>query len=258
MTKCINYIILVNKGVFYEKIFLLVFLILTTVNIYTQEMQLSGGFEAGFGALIIDNNFWYNDKDNYNFCSEDTNTVYFAPGISFTLRVFSDIDNAISTGLIFRDRAIFMTNMKQVGTFGINNISYPISETYSISDDLFLSIMDFGLGSTNRFRISDWFNFYTDLGVSFTMMDLEDDKAKETLNYLGIGIFSDLAFQINFTPKLYLELGLNGIINIFSSQKGTFQITNKKFEYEDSGRWDLVSVAAYIQIGWRFDLKQIK
>jgi len=131
-----------------KKLSLISLFILTTVNLYTQdykpEMQLSGGLEFGFGTLKIDNDFWYNNNGTNYFCSEKTDTVFFAPGISFTLRVFADINKNISTGLIFRDRAVFMTNMKQVETFSRNNISSSISETLTVSDDLFISIMDFG------------------------------------------------------------------------------------------------------------------
>jgi len=84
-----------------------------------------------------------------------------------------------------------------------------------------------GLGSSSRFRISDGFLFYADLGANFTILDSEDYQTRDKLNYLGIGIFSDLAFQINFTKIMYLEVGLNGIINIFSSQKGSFQLQKK-------------------------------
>jgi hypothetical protein len=234
---------------------------LITVSIYAQEMQLSGGFDFAFGVFKVNNDFWFKENypiNNYYFINEKTTSAFFAFGLSFTLRVFPDTDKAFSTGFIFRDRAIIMTNIKQSGTFSINNYSQSISETYTLKDDLYIGTMDFGLGSSYRYKISNGLQFCGDLGINLTILDSEDTKTSEKLDYLGIGIFSDLAFQINFTPNLYLELGLNSIINIFSSQKGEFPYNRTLYKYEDTGRWDLISTAAYIQIGWRLDLQNIR
>jgi len=240
-----------------KKYIFTVLIILCSVNIYTQEMQISGGNDFGGGVFKVNNDFWFNSGGNYYFCNEDSTTAFFAPGLSFTIRVFPD-DNTFSRGFVFRSRVMFITNGKMFGTITVNDYSERISETFSISDDFSTSIMDFGLGESVRYKISDRLQFHTDLGVNLTWMDSEDNmNNNNTFNYLGAGVFSDLAFQVNFTPKLYLELGSNAIINIFSSQKGKMQIpeVNIKTEYEDTGRLDLVSVAFYIQIGWRYDLK---
>jgi len=245
-----------------KKYIFTVFIILSTVNIYTQEMQISGGTDFGGGVFKVNNDFWFNSEGNLYYFNENTATAFFAPGISFTIRVFPD-DNTFSRGFVFRSSIMFMTNGKTLGTYTIGDSHYKysekISETFSISDDLSTSMADFGLGESIRYKISDRLQFHADLGVNFTWMDSEDneDSGNSTLNYLGAGLFSDLAFQVNLTSKLYLELGSNAIINIFSSQKGKIEAPelNIKTEYEDTGRFDLISAAFYIQIGWRFDLK---
>jgi hypothetical protein len=238
-----------------KKIIIAFFIIFATINISAQEMQFSGGLEAGFGALKINNDFWFNYGNNYFFCNETINSVFFAPGISFSVRVFSDKKNIISQGFIFRDCAIFIANMEQLGTISINNYSQSISNTLSLADDFFISIMNFDMGISYRFGNSSRLQFYTDLGVNLTIMDSEDYETNDTFKYLGFGIFSGLALQINLKTNLYLELGLNSILNIFSSQEGTYQTPyNTRIEYEDSGRLDLPIVAAYIHIGWRIDL----
>jgi len=242
-----------------KKIIFTVFIILSTVNVYTQEMLLSGGFDFGGGVFSFNNDSWFKSGSQLFYFKENTSSVFFAPGISFTLRLFLD-DNTTSRGFVFRDRVIFITNGKEYGTFNMNGTPETISETYSISDDSFTSIMDFGLGQSIRFKISDKIQFYTDLGVNLTWMDIEDFEKSNSiiLNYLGAGVFSDIAFQINFTSKVYLELGLNSIINIFSSQNGKIQMYNIKAEYEDTGRWDLITVTLYIHIGWRLNIRELE
>jgi len=246
-----------------KKYIFTVLIILSAVNIYTQEMQLSGGTDFGLGIFSVNNNFWFNSGSDYFYCKENTTTTFFSPGFSFTIRVFPD-DNTASMGFVFRDRVLFITNEKKLGTLTIGNshdqYSQKISETYSILDDSFTGIMDFGLGQSIRFKISNGLQFCADLGVNLTYMDSEDYETGSTLTYLGIGVFSNIAFQINFTSELYLELGLNTIINILSNQNGKIHISEYNIitEYEDTGRWDLISTALYIQIGWRFDLQKFR
>jgi len=226
-------------------------------------MQISVGNDFGVGVFEINNSFCFNSSYDIFYFKENSTSVFFAPGISFTIRVFSD-DNPISRGFIFRDRVIFITNAKTTGTGTLGNSYYQysekISETTSISEDELTTIMDFGLGQSYRFKISKRLYLYIDLGVNFTWMDSEDYETESTLNYLGGGIFSDIAFQINFTERLFLELGLNQVTNIFSSQNGkvVMQDMNINTKYEDAGRWDLLSMAFYIQIGLRFDLKKLR
>jgi hypothetical protein len=243
---------------FYIKRFIFSLIIISSaINIFAQEMQLSGGFEAGFGIFKVNNDFWYNyGVLNYHI-NENTQSSFFALGISLSVRIFPDTDNFVSTGFIFRDRAIFMTNIKQTGTVSINNVPQPVSETFTLSDDLFISIMDYDMGVSFRYKISNGFRLYADLGLNFTIMDSEDFKTSDTFNYLGFGIFTGVAFQLNLKETLYLEFGVNSINNIFSGQEGTYHTSNIKVNYEDSGRWDLTSVAAYIHFGVRFDLKKI-
>ena len=246
-----------------KKIVFAVFVIAAAANGFAQEMQISGGAEAAFGVFKVNNDFWYSWRDSplpgRDVVSKSTNSVYTAPGISFTVRAFPGADGAVSKGFVSRTSAVFMRSVKEKGTLAVNGDERQVSGDYTISGDVLASVMNFGLGSSYRFRISDRFSFYTDLGLHLTVMDWEFYDTKEKLNYLGIGIFSDIAFQFSFTKRLYLELGLNSIINIFSSQKGEYAGRNGVMaDYEDSGRWDLASVAGYLHIGWRVDTQNLR
>jgi len=246
-----------------KKFIFSILVILSTANIYAQEMQISGGFDFSGGLSKVDSSFGFNYLGYSYIYNNKSTSAFFAPGISFIVRVFLD-DNDISRGFVFRDRVNFLTNEKTNGSFSIYRNGYlfdsgKISETASISDDELTSIMDFGLGYSTRYKISKRWQFYSDLGVNFTWMDYEDYETKSASNYLGAGIFSDAAFQITLTEKFYLELGLNFIINIFSSQKGKIVIPKYNFNtnYKDAGRFDLFSTAFYIHFGRRFDLQQL-
>jgi hypothetical protein len=236
------------------------------VNIHilpAQEMQLSGGLEFGVGTLKVDNNFWFDIWPHSYLYSENSTSVLYAPGLSFSVRVFKNVvNNTFSSGFVFRDRALFVTHYTQTGTASLGP-SYSmtpikISETYSIGDGFFISMMDFDMGISTRYIISERFQFYADLGVNVSIASFEDYDTNDTLGYWGAGIFSLLALQVNLQKTMYLEFGMNAIMNIFSSQEGVVHIYNEKVEYEDSGRWDLPLIAAYIHIGWRFDLKKLQ
>jgi hypothetical protein len=190
------------------------------VKIDASELQIFGGSEFGLGVYKVDNDFWFNNWIAYYFCHEDTSSIFFAPGLTFGLRLFHENS---SIGFIFRDRAIFITNGKQTGKMSINNYYTSISDTYSIADDnFFASLMDFDPGISIRYKISDRLQFYTDLGLNFAIMNFEQYGSGDTLEYFGIGIFSAFALQPNIAQKLYLEFGINDIINIISNQEEKF------------------------------------
>jgi len=251
--------------------FLLFFIALVVNSLSAQEMQISFGPEAAYGYYKVDNDSAFRSGiygTNAYFLNENTTSLFFAPGISIYLRLFND-EMPYSRGFFFRDRAIFATSIKQHGTASINDATVKISENYSIkNDDFFLSMMDFDMGMSDRFIISKKLRFYTDLGINLTIMDYESDFGSDqgdTLSYLGTGIFANLALQVNLTDMLYLEFGLNSIINVFSSQKGTYYIDEingtpiyKTVNYKSSGRWDYMSTAVYINIGWRIDYNKIR
>jgi len=224
------------------------------------EMQISGGAEFGFGVFEVDNNFAFSQGNSAYFLSEKTTFEFFSPGINLSVRYFSDSDSdgASSFGFFFRDRAIFITNGKSTGTISLNAATFGISENYSIADDNFISIMDFDLGLSTRLIISKKLQFYFDFGVNFTIMDSKSED--ETLDYWGGGLYTALALQVNLTKTMYLEFGINSILNMFSSQKGEFylDLLNRKIRYEDTGRCDLTTVAAYLSIGWRLDVQKIR
>ncbi|MHC6202037.1 hypothetical protein ACYULU_02440 [Breznakiellaceae bacterium SP9] len=245
--------------------FFIVVILGNTIQIGAQidafEMQLFGGFEFGLGVFKVNSDVAYSDGNSPialgDLLNEDTASAFFASGFTFGLRLFYD-DSPI--GFIFRDRAIFITDVKQTGRASINGDSFWVSETYSTNDDFIISIMDFDPGVSVRYKLSDRFQFYTDLGINFTIMDSEDYDSGEKLNYWGFGIYSALALQMNLTQQLYLELGINAIHNILSSQKGEFinRYNGKIVKYEDAGRFDLSTVAAYLTIGWRLNIERPK
>lgn len=241
--------------------FLLFFITLIMNSLPAQEMQLSFGPEAAVAIYKVNNDIAFRNGIYGYFLNENTASSLFAPGISISMRVFGD-DNTYSSGFFFRDRTIFVTNVTQTGTASINDTTVKISEKYSIKDtDFFISMMDFDFGTSTRFIISKRLQFYTDLGVNFTIMDYEDYETYDTSSYWGAGIFAALALQVNLTKTMYLEFGLNSIINAFSSQEGTYYLedfNNKEIKYKDSGRWDLTSSAVYINIGWRLNLQELR
>jgi len=231
--------------------------ILLMGGLSAQEMQLSGGFEFGLGTFKVDNDFAFTQGQYAYLIKEETTTAFFAPGLSFSVRCFPNFDSNI--GFLFRDRSIFITNGKTTGTGSVNGVSAKISEGYSIADDTyFISIMDFDLGPSIRFILSERLQFYTDLGVNLTIMESEDDDTGDTLDYWGMGIFSVLALQVNLTKMMYLEFGITSIINVVSSQKGKVYFDDQKLTYEDTGRFDLISSATYIHVGWRLDVEKIR
>jgi hypothetical protein len=252
-------------------------LVMTAAN--AQELQLAGGFEFGLAGFDVDNSFSYRTGSYTFLLSEKAEYDFFAPGISFTMRLFpaKPVNSLGSYGFFFRDRALFVTNLTQTGTNTVEcpNVNYlglprteNISEKRSAADgDFFISFLDFAMGLSSKLALSERFNFYSDIGANLTIgsveFDVEDASEKDTLTYIGSGLFVGLAAQINFTQNLYLEMGINSIMNILSYQEGKINLPAlsgndyQTIKYEDAGVVDLVSAALYIQIGWRIDLKPL-
>jgi len=159
---------------------------------------------------------------------------------------------------------LFVTNFKQIGTVSNNNNPKDISESYSITDETFVIFMtDIDFGPSLRYLISDKLQLYIDLGANFSIMFSENFKTGKSINYLGIGTYSALALQLNLgkateDTRMYLDFGINSVVNIISNQEGNYSYDyyNQRNAYEDTGRWDLISAAAYIHFGWKLDLKR--
>jgi hypothetical protein len=230
-----------------------------TVKIDATELQLFTGLEFGVGVYKVDNDFWFNNGSYYYFCHEDTSSVFFAPGLTFGLRIFPENS---WLGFVLRDRALFITNGKQTGKISINNQYTSISDTYSIADDdFFVGIMDFDPGMSIRYKISDRLHLYIDLGLNFTIMNSGQYDSGDTLKYFGLGIFSAGALQFNITQKVYLEFGINVMLDMISTQERKIRNPYNQTElkkYEDTGKFDLTTMAAYLTIGWRFDVEQLR
>jgi hypothetical protein len=246
-----------------------------SVQLYSQEVQMSAGLETGIITLEENFNSW-SDIGGKSYIFKGTNTsAYWGTGISLMVRVFADADAPFTTGFIFRDRAVFVTNYIQTGNLTGYRFSPSLGngissgnggshswaqEKYSVfEDNFFMSSMDFDLGYSSRIRISKGFSFYADLGVNLTIMDYEEyesissSKSIESYSYLGAGIFAQLSLQISFTDSIYMEFGLNSILNAFSSQSREFieEESGQKVKVEYTGRWDSPSIAAFLHIGWR-------
>jgi len=236
-----------------------VLVILAAAGGYAQEMRLSVGNDFAIGAYRINNDFWTSAIETlgpYAVFNETTNALYFAPGVSFAVRFFSGTDAAVSKGVVFRTAALVMAAVREKRATRING-SPPetASETRTIADDVFVIVIDAGAGPSYRFKITDRTRFYTDLGLNLTVMGSEDYSGSAKHNYIGVAVFSGLAFQFDFTRRFFLELGLNSKITVFSGRKGTYAIGDARIGYEDSGRWDMFQAAAYLHAGWRVDAR---
>ncbi|MDR2924156.1 MAG: hypothetical protein LBU85_12560 [Treponema sp.] len=254
-----------------KAIFLLFFIAVIMNTLSAQEMQFSFGPEVAFGVYKVNSDIAFSDDANVHYngylFNVDATTLYLAPGINFSMRYLFETENsALMYGVFFRGRATFITNGWMHGkvtdkTF--TNVFENVRDKYSIADgDSLTGIMDFDFGLSDCLKLSKRVSLCGDLGVNFTIMDEEDFKSKDTLSYWGVGYFANMALQVNITQNMFLEFGFNTIYNAFSSQKGEVnpenfgvKIKNKMIDYEDTGRWDLVSIAASINIGWRYDLK---
>ena len=112
----------------------------------------------------------------------------------------------------------------------------------------------FDFGASFRFKISEKAQLYSDIGAAFTILEWGDFETNDSLSYWSAGIYVGPALQLSLSKTLYLEFGLISIFHAFSSQKGVAQINNRQIEYDDTGRWDMISSSVYINIGWRFFL----
>lgn len=253
-----------NKGKRYKMrkavcIFVILFLCAASF-VFAQEMQLSLGADFNFGVFkthsttfIPTGNMLF--PNSYYVFDEDLTSSFFSTGLSIFVRAFPESNAFLTRGFIFRDRAIFVTSWEESGY--INGVY--VSEEFTIKDSM-ISIMDFGLGLSYRFKFPKGFYFYTDLGINLTIMDVEDNFTDYKMNYLGAGFLMDIAMQYDITQKVYLEFGLNTIMNVFSSQEGQFRNPynlRQILKFDNTGRWDLTMAALYLHVGWKIDLKEL-
>ena len=215
-----------------------------------QEMQISFGVDANGGLFTVKNTTYWKEGIYANSIVEDTENVFFSPGINFKLRGFQETETKISNGFVFKERILLMTNGNTEGY--VNN--YYASEDFSIND-FFLMVMDTGFGLSSRIKLSNKIGYYTDIGFNITIMNSDNYKG-DKLEYYGAGFFVDLAFQFDITKKVYFELGLSTAMSLFSSQEGVFLYNGSRIKYEDTGRKDLLMASLYLNIGWRIDMKK--
>ncbi|MDR0313209.1 MAG: hypothetical protein LBI14_06395 [Treponema sp.] len=240
-----------------------------SAQLYSLEVQLFAGPETGFIGLDENINFWSKLGVNNFFFKGNNTSKYWAVGVSLGVRLYTVESDMIAVGFVFRDRALFAINYRETGTLSLNGETESWSgRSYSVfKDDFSMSFMDFDLGISYKFNMGKRVSLLAEFGVNLTIMDYEEYDGKFTVgsfNYLGGGIFGQLALQVNLTDRMYLEFGLNGILNAFSSLKGKLYVGDpyffipQKIEYTGTGRWDSRSIAAYLQVGWRFRTEPIK
>jgi hypothetical protein len=191
-----------------------------------QELQVSGGADFGSGFFAVDNSFDVPIDDIKFIASPKSQTGFFAPGISFMMRLYPE-KPAGSLGaweFFFRDRALFLANAKVSGSVTadfpnwspvfppiVRTQTEKISKTYSIADsDFSITIMDFGAGLTARLAISGRFMFFADIGINVTVVnsscETEGTTERNTLLYMGFGVCDELGAQMNLTGTMYVEL----------------------------------------------------
>jgi hypothetical protein len=251
-----------------------------------QELQLSGGFDFGFGFFSQDTTVVAPIEDYKFIASQKGQTDFFAPGSSFTMRLYPEkpAGSLLVCGFVVRDRMLLVVNAKEKGTATIEfpnwSSVFPsialkqtetISKKRSISDDDFaIGIWEFDMGATLKFVLSERFNVFADMGVQMSIAsfiyDVKGISEKDSLVYLGCGIFEALGMQIYLTKSLYAELGFNLALNLVSNQEGEMPFPNpfsavnnayKMIKYEDTGVDDLGVIAPYLHIGWRIDVKRL-
>lgn len=167
-------------------------------------------------------------------------------------------DTAAKLGFVFRDRAVFAVRWSLDGTAVMDAKEEDMPDGASFLADTFVTLMDFDMGLSSRYRISERMWFYFDVGANITMMDFDSDVDASKSAYLGMGLFTQAALQVNITEKVYLEFGLSTIMNIVSNQKNVIDDANdlyREITYEDSGRFDLCSATPYIHVGYRFSFE---
>lgn len=216
---------------------------------YNWEVQILGGLE--FGAGVFSQSFGI--SDGADTIALDSDNLYFALGLSFATRRFNIVESKHSTGFFFRSRALVVTGGSTTGTLTLNGFTEKINDKYSLDDDNIITFMDFNFGPSFRNILSERWQFYLEPGINFTIMEDEDLKTGDLLNYWGVGLYFGTAFQLNLSKNMFLEFGLNSIINIISSQEITLYDSGSKIKFEDAGRFDLTASAIYIQFGWRIN-----
>jgi hypothetical protein len=236
-------------------------------RVSAETLSFSLGADYGIGTFDVDRDSGAVNGGTMFRYHEKSGTLLYAPGFSVIVRHLAEYTDKTSVGLVFRGGAVFATDMKQTGTvamksaFSTFSYSESFSETLSASDDdFFMSTMNFGLGTSRRTALSEKSFFCMDLGLSVSISDFEQQEGLK-LNYVGVGLFSGLAFQLTLTGAVYVEIGLNAVIVFMSHQEGSYDEPYSYdklhiMEFEDSGMLDVTWLMPYIHIGWNMQLNK--
>lgn len=221
------------------------------------EMQLQIGPEIGLGVWKDTLTVPYETYPGFgmwNVYQDNITQSYTMPGFGIVLRTFPDelFPNQLGkSGVVLRTNVSFVTNLTEDG------ISYRSSD-----DNFSITRAFFGLGASSAFLFSKRVHLITEFGFGVSMMNTAwiydtGDLKKLEYNTMGFGLFSDIGFQFNFTKRLYLELGVNALLNFFSSMEGeaTLNTTSRRrVDFDDAGRFDFTAVGFYLHIGWRIPI----
>jgi hypothetical protein len=230
------------------------------VMAFQTQFSMGADFNLGYFTADLKPGFLF---DGYFFLLDEHRVdSFFAPGISFKLRLFPDtVDHELSPiGSYLRFGAALGNTLEQTGQVNIKSNhpgipkSLKIAEKYSLSGDSYLYLVYFGVGSSQRYDATDWLYLYGDVGFNGFFMGYDLlGEGSEYLRYMSVGMSSDLAAQFALGKKWYLEIGVDFLLSLFSSQKGQVK-ADTWFEYEDTGESDFVSISPYIHIGWKWDI----
>ena len=243
---------------------LLILVLLSAAALTALETQFSFGMDYNFGFLDLVSNFWEEIPTSggisvlppsYNVYSEKTEGVFVSPGLSFTMRLLLNPDPGffLQSGYFIRGRVLVGSRMERTGSITRNNVSRDINEELRLGDEeLVLVVGDVGFGTSYILRPANRLHFCFELGINYSMITFEHVDSGSSFDYRGLGFLFGMSTQIYFTQRVYLELGLNTLLGIFSSIEGThIAAGGREINYTEGGRWDMASFAPFVHIGWR-------
>jgi hypothetical protein len=220
------------------------------------EMQLQLGPEFGFG--VWENEFAvpyrFSELSFWSVYQEDVVQRFVMPGFGIAIRNFPGAplsNQTIKAGFVFRTGMSVVTNLEEDG------VSYGLDDNFSVTRAFFGGGLSSLILFSNRVHFITDFGFGVSAGDAVWTYDTSKTGELKTLEYstLGFALFSDVAFQFNLTKRFYLELGMNALINFFSSTEGEAKINGyNKAPFDDSARFDYTGFCFYLHAGWRVQL----
>jgi hypothetical protein len=178
-------------------------------------------------------------------------------------------NSTFQSGFFSRGKVLFVTdgNIKGTGRMVVPNFGIDerenVDEKFRSDDDWLVSVVDFAFGSSSRFVGRNRLVWHADFGASVNSLTEESLKTDEYSNYWAFGFYYGAGLQINLVSNLYLDIGIAGVINLFSGTRAAFEIDGASGDkvlipYEDAGRMDMTYAGFYLLLGWRIDTTQMR